>query len=377
MSAPVKTDAERLEEALHAIRQKNKELASVKKQLAKAQEESDTAANIREFIYGIARHDPNPPQWTLRGGITGHRGTPCTVWSDLHYGEVVRKNQTGGKNEYNKQVAAKRMKKLTETTIDLAFNHMGRAKTTYPGVVICLGGDIIGGDIHDELLRSNDRTVQLAIEETIDLLAAGIDNMATRFGNAFVPCVVGNHGRSTHRLPMKNRVHTSHEYNVYCGLNRHFRKSKHIQFLIPEDADANFRVYNHRYLLTHGDSLGVKGGDGIIGAIGPIMRGTMKVHRSEAQIGKDFDTLIMGHWHQYITLPGLICNNAFKGYDEYARLGLRAPFSRASQALWFTHPEHGITAHWQVYLQGQQAASQSSWCSWDNTGNAAALPGAA
>ncbi len=366
MSASLKTDAERLNDALTTLRQKNREITAMRRTIADMEQDNETAAMIRENIYQIAAHDPAPPKWLIRGGITGHRGVPCTLWSDWHYGEVIKRVQVGGKNEFNKEIAAKRVKKLTETTIDLAFNHMGRAKTTYPGVVICVGGDMIGGDIHEELMRSNDRTTQQAINDVTDLLAAGIDNMATKFGNAFVPCVVGNHARSTKKNPFKDRVLVSHEWNIYCSVARHFRNNEHVKFMIPTEADAAFRVYNHRYLLTHGDSLGVKGGDGIIGAIGPIMRGTMKMHRSEAQIGRDFDTLLIGHWHQYITLPGLICNNSLKGYDEFARLALRAPYSRASQALWFTHPEHGITAHWQVYLQGQQAATPTSWVSWQD-----------
>ena len=189
--------------------------------------------------------------------------------------------------------------------------------------------------------------------------------MAGRFGKAFIPCVVGNHGRSTKKMQMKQRVFTSHEWNIYCNLERYFRQSKHVQFMIPSEADAFFTVFGHRYMLTHGDSLGVKGGDGIIGAIGPIMRGNLKTHRSEAEIKRDFDTMVIGHWHQYLTLPGLIVNNSFKGYDEYARLGLRAPYSRPSQALWFTHPEHGITAHWQVYLEKLRTANTDmKWVEW-------------
>jgi hypothetical protein len=128
----------------------------------------------------------------------------------------------------------------------------------------------------------------------------------------------------------------------------------------------HFERDRHRYLLTHGDSLGVKGGDGLIGALGPIMRGTIKLNRQESQIGRDFDTAIMGHWHQYLTLPGLIVNNSLKGYDEFSHLALRAPYSRPSQALWFTHPEHGITAHWQVYLEGRKRFERASdeWVTW-------------
>lgn len=164
---------------------------------------------------------------------------------------------------------------------------------------------------------------------------------------------------------MKNRVYTNYDWSIYCNLERDFRKDKRVHIMVPNEADAHFTVYGHRYMLTHGDSLGVKGGDGIIGAIGPIKRGSIKVGTSERAFGRDFDTLVMCHWHQYITLPGLIVNNALKGFDEYAHLQLRAPYSRPSQALWFTHPEHGITAHWQVYLEGQAKAAQSKeWVSW-------------
>ena len=333
-------------------------------QIKNMRQDNDTAETIREKIFGLAARTPEPPNWVAKFGSPGSRGCPVTCWSDWHYGEVISSDEVGGVNSYDKEIAKKRATKLVNTTIDLAFNHMGRAKATYPGIVICLGGDMMGGDIHEELAKTNDRTPEQSVNDLTDLVAGCIDTMATKFGNVFVPSVVGNHGRSTKKLQMKQRVFTSYEWIMYCNLERHFKRSKHVQFHIPSESDAFFNVFGHRYLLTHGDSLGVKGGDGIIGAIGPIMRGAIKVHRSEAQIDRDFDTLICCHWHQYLTLPGLIVNNSFKGYDEYARLVLRAPYSRPSQALWFCHPEHGITAHWQVYLESLRTSNTSAeWVS--------------
>lgn len=329
-------------------------------QVKNLRRENDTAEKIREQIFGLAQRTPDPPDWLLKGGKPGSRGAPVTVWSDWHYGEVINSDEIGGVNSFNMSIAKERANRLVSTTIDLAYNHMGRAKTQYPGAVVCLGGDMMGGDIHEELAKTNDRTPEQSVNDLTDIVAGCLDAMAGKFGKLFVPCVVGNHGRSTHKLQMKQRIFTSYEWIMYCNLERYFKQSKHVQFHIPSETDAFFNVFGHRYLLTHGDSLGVKGGDGIIGAIGPIMRGTMKVHRSEAQIGRDFDTAIICHWHQYLTLPGLIVNNSFKGYDEYARLVLRAPYSRPSQALWFTHPEHGITAHWQVYLENLRTSNDNT-----------------
>lgn len=342
------------------------ELQRARRDITALTREADSAERIRTEIFGLSQRAPEPPAWLAPAKAPlGHRGTPMTLWSDWHYGEVVRPEEVGGTNEFNAEVAAARIQQLVNTTVDLCYNHMGRAKAEYPGIVVCLGGDMITGDIHEELVETNDRTTQQCINDLTDLIASALEEMADRFGRVFVPCVVGNHGRSTRKVRMKGRVYTSHEWLIYCQLERHFRKDKRIAFYIPGETDAYFKVYQHRFLLTHGDSLGVKGGDGIIGAVGPILRGSIKVGRSEAHIGRDMDTILMGHWHQMLWLPGVIVNGALKGYDEYARLALRAPYSRPSQALWFVHPEHGITAKWEVYLdKGRTVEDAGEWIGW-------------
>jgi len=365
--SPTKTDADRLLDAQEFIRQKNNQIDDLKKTVTRLQRDEDTAEKIRETIFKLAQRTPEPPAWvTSRGGKAGSRGAPVTIWSDIHYGEVVSANEVGGVNEYNSAIANKRMRALVNITVDLAHNHMGRAVANYPGIIICLGGDMIGGDIHEELMATNDRTPHQAVNDLTDILAGAIDTMATKFGKAFVPCVVGNHGRSTKRPTFKRRVFTNYDWSIYCNLERHFRKSPNVRFLIPPESDAHFSVFGHRFLLTHGDSLGVKGGDGIIGAIGPIVRGAIKVHNSEAQIGRDFDTLLMCHWHTYMSLPqqGVIVNGCVKGFDEYARLALRARYSPPTQSLFFCHPDHGITASWPVYLDERRSAANKDWVSW-------------
>lgn len=348
---PVLDKAAKLELALKKARQ---DIAALTK-------ENDTAERIRQEIYNLAAVDPAPPKWLASTKRSeNHRGMPMTIWSDWHYGERVRPEEVGGFNEFDAEIAAARIQVLVDKTVDLCLNHMGKADVEYPGVVVMLGGDMLSGDIHEELLATNDRTTQQCINDLTDLIASALERMADVFGRVFVPCVVGNHGRSSRKPRMKGRVYTSHEWNIYCSLKRHFRKDARLSFLIPSETDAYFSVYGHRFLLTHGDSLGVKGGDGIIGAIGPIMRGSLKVGRSESQIGRDVDTLVMGHWHQPLWLPGVIVNGALKGYDEYARLAMRAPYSPPSQQLWFCHPTWGITARWEVLLEKHRKASKVS-----------------
>jgi hypothetical protein len=362
----LKTDADRLLDANEIIRKKNLELLDNKRTIAQLRKEEDTAQAIRQEIFGLAAHTCTPPDWlTGKGTKNGARGGPVTIWSDWHYGEVVNPDEIGGVNIFNQNVAKRRIRKLTDITIDLCTNHMGRAGVAYPGMVVCLGGDMIGGDIHEELIATNDRTPHQSVHDLVDLIGAGLEAMASKFGRVFVPCVVGNHGRSTRKPSFKRRVFTNYDWSIYCTLERDFRKDKRIQIMVPNEADAHFSVFGHRFLLTHGDSLGVKGGDGIIGAMGPIMRGLVKLHNSKAQVGMDFDTALICHWHQYFSLPGLVVNGALKGYDEFSYLALRAKYQRPTQALLFAHPEHGITAQWPVYLEPKQAAAHEKvWVEW-------------
>lgn len=338
----------RVTDELSMLRMK---LKLAQKEIESIERHNDDAATIRKTIYNLSKQIPEPPKWVLKEPGQGLSGVPVTIWSDWHWGEVVNPAEVGGVNTFNRSIAKQRLKRLVESTIDLCFNHM--TQPNFPGIVICLGGDMITGNIHEELQDTNEGYVQQTLLELQEELITALSAMADKFGRVFVPCVVGNHGRISHRPRMKGRVYDSYEWNLYCQLERYFKNDKRFQFLVPEETDAYFTVLGHRFLLTHGDTLGVKGGDGIIGCLGPIARGAFKVGRSEAQIGRDFDTMLIGHWHTYVprgdSIP-VIVNGTLKGYDEYARLGLRVPYTRPSQALWFVHQKYGITAQWQIYL---------------------------
>jgi hypothetical protein len=330
-----------------------------------------TADTLRQEIYGLSKALPEPPAWMIKQARNVKTpGVPMTIWSDWHWGENVNAEEIGGVNQFDQTTACLRVRDLVKRTISLAKDHMVRP--SYPGIVVCLGGDMITGAIHEELALTNWGTVQEQFLQVQEVLIWGLEQMAKAFGKVFVPCVVGNHGRNTIKSHFKGRVFQNYEWNLYQQLERHFAKDKRFRFFVPNETDAYFTVLGHRFLLTHGDTLGVKGGDGIIGALGPIARGAFKVGRSEAQIGRDFDTLLMGHYHIYMprgdAVP-VIVNGSLIGYNEYARLALRAPYSRPSQALWFVHQDHGITAQWQIYLDEKHNSNEgSTWVQWQQRG---------
>lgn len=362
-----KTQADQLNDANEIIRGKNDRIRTLEKLLREREQINLSAEKVRQEIIGLDAYTPDPPKWIDVKPTGSTTGVPLLVLSDWHWGETVDKEQSGGANEFNRKIAKQRVKILRDSTIDLCLHHMTNPK--YPGIVVCLAGDMITGNIHDELKETNDGPVTLSVLEVEEQLIGFIEDMADKFGKVFVPCVPGNHGRNTIKPRMKNRVFDSYEWLIYCRLERHFRNDPRVVIHVPNEVDAHFSVMGHDFMLTHGDTMGVKGGDGIIGAIGPIARGAFKIGRSEAVCGRDFDTLIIGHYHIRIPVGDacpVLANGCLIGYNEYARLGLRVPPVRPSQSLAFVHPTRGITAQWPIYLDDKKGVKNTApWLSFE------------
>lgn len=340
-----KADPAYVTELERVVKAYERDLAAMLKE--KAQREAD---DREAKLAGTMRFDPL--QIPAEAHEPGSPGMPMTIWSDWHWGEVVDKRETGGLNEFNREVAERRVGNLVNHTVGLLRDYGGTCPT-YPGIWVMLGGDMVSGLIHDELVETNWGNIVTQAIEVSSAITGALLYLADEFGKVWVVGVVGNHGRTTSKPRAKGRSTDSYDRAVYQSIQAKLAGDPRFEFVIPDDTDYLFEVYGHRFLLTHGDSLGVKGGDGIIGALGPIARGAVKLRNSEGQVGRDFDTIVMGHWHQYIPRGdalGVIVNGTLKGYDEYARLYLRARYARPSQALWLVSPKFGIAAQWAVYV---------------------------
>jgi hypothetical protein len=220
---------------------------------------------------------------------------------------------------------------------------------------------MLTGDIHEELSETNEVPNMVSLVDLHGVLEAAIKALADSFGRVFLPCVTGNHGRNTHKMRAKNRAFTNFDWLLYRFLQKTFEGDDRVQFMIPDGSDAHYSVYNHRYCLTHGDQF--RGGDGMIGALGPIIRGDHKKRSRNGQIDLGYDTLLLGHWHQLIQLQRLIVNGSLKGYDEYAAQG-NFGYEIPQQACWITNPEHGITFSMPIQLEQPKRAPAQEWLAW-------------
>lgn len=337
-------------------------ISNLTEEVKRARASELTADAVRDFL-GTAKLETEKlviPDWTVKPKISSQApGVPGLLLSDFHWGERVFRAQVGGVNEFNLRIAAERLQNVVNTVPYLL--HLLDKDMRYPGIVVKLAGDMVGGNIHEELAATNEEGIMPTWLHLYKHLVAALTSLANVFGNVFVPCVSGNHDRDTKKTWHKNRNATSFGWLLYQMLADHFRDDKRFTFYIPDSADALYKVYNTRYLLTHGDQF--KGGDSIIGPIGPLMRGNQKKQQRNAAVDQPYDIMEAGHWHQRITLSHLIVNNSLKGYDEYAYAN-NFRFSRASQNLWTTHADYGVNWEMEVFADRTKTAKpQVPWVS--------------
>lgn len=332
------------------------EIRRLQTELAQARKAKIDVELVKNEIIKLREEFQDPPDWILKTKKPSSSAGVATLFlSDLHWGEVVFPAQVNGVNEYNLEIAEKRLYTVVEHAVDLVKNHV--TNKGYPGIVVFLGGDMVSGNIHQELKETNEQPIMPVVLHLAERLTQILRTLADEFGKVHVAGVYGNHGRNTFKPTAKHSAFESFDWLIY-RLLRWKLDDKRFTWNVPDGSDAFVEIYGHRYLLTHGDQF--RGGDGMIGALGPIIRGDHKKRSRNAQIDLEYDTLCMGHWHQLVQMQRVIVNGSLKGYDEYAYKG-NFPYEPPRQALWLTHPEMGLTFSMPVYADRKNFKKSQEW----------------
>jgi hypothetical protein len=302
-------------------------------------EKADVESRLDQAL-SLKEVNKTPARWLTKStkGKKRH-GTPTIFLSDTHWSEVVNPDEIQGYNAYNTEIAIK----VTDM-VDL----------TYDGVVATLGGDMFSGRIHPELDRTNDMSEEEAIIYWTEQVGGYLVSLADHFGKVHVPAFVGNHGRHAmdRKMPGKQRARTNKDWLLYQNLALMLKADSRITWQIAEGSDVIYDVYDTTYLGYHGNDF--SGGNGISGIFTPVMLGK---HRTESQykaLGRTFNYMYIGHFHQHIEAKGLIVNGTMKGLDEFAFTKRYLP-ERPSQAMWITTPENGLTFSMPIFCQDAKA----------------------
>lgn len=344
-----------LDEKAQAKHIENQEIARsnrvLRAQVAEQAEALEKASKRLGLYESLEAEKLDPPNWLAPKQSAGkHRAIPSLLLTDIHYDEIVKPEQIGGLNKYNRAIADQRIRRTFEGAVKVSRDHLTGLE--YDGFNLFLGGDLLSGIIHEELLETNVAPITESIVSVVEPLEAGIALLAEQFGRVHVTSVVGNHGRLTRKPRAKNRATDSFDWLVSKMVERGLKHDKRVTMQIAQSADAHVKVYDHRYLLNHGD--GFSGGSGISGFLAPLMLGVHRKLKRDAATGQGWDTLVMGHFHSSYFIKGLIVGGSVIGYNEFA-FGLNLPYEEPQAAFWLTTPERGITVSAPIFVQDRRA----------------------
>lgn len=281
-------------------------------------------------------YTPAKPSLKLANSYTPHEF--LLLWSDLHAAEVVSAEQMNGINEYDWPIMLRRHDEMIRALRSF------RDKMAYPvpRLQIAALGDMVTGDIHEELAITNDRTV---LESAIQLGLDGaefIEALVPDFERIDVDGVVGNHGRRSKKPQAKN-AHDNYDWLVYHLLKLRLAKYPSVTVNVPRSAFHPIRMCGRwTCLMFHGDGIrstmpGVPWGG--------VTRRTRELERQfEPAIGR-IDHFILGHFHQDNVADGrrVIMNGSVKGPDEYSVKQFGGGCEPV-QLLNVFHPKRGLVA---------------------------------
>jgi hypothetical protein len=268
------------------------------------------------FMHSAPAHPPVIKTPSARPKSGKRIATPVFLWSDWHYGETVTREESLGRNEYDMAEADRRASKLFDNCLWLR-NDFARANGTCDDTLLVIDGDMVTGDIHDELRETNQPGgLRAQADRCLGALLTGVAAMADATpGVLHVVCIGGNHGRLTKKQQIKNGTwHSAEHIGIYDPLRRLLgdRKGK-IAWHIPPAERHIIEVHGRRVSTQHGTMIRSQGGIG--GTLVPMTRWVTRAN--------DADLYLFGHFHEADAYRNIIKNGSLIGPSAYtAWLGI-------------------------------------------------------
>ena len=321
------------------------QMADLRKRLDDALKKIADLEDIRKAVFGLKPENMQVPEWQVRTAKPG-KSIPeiATLFtSDFQVGEVIREEELEYPNAYSPEIFSERYRRLIRTSIKLLEREDPQMR--YPGFIYLRGGDAISGNIHADLAETQSLTcveqTQLVAEEEIK----GLEELLKVVPQVTVYSVPGNHDRTTPKPRSKRFVALTYDQLAIWTIEKYFsaKGERRIKFITPPSGDAYYSVFSTNYLLTHGDRIGSRGGQGFIGPAGTISRGIQKVRQQQARMGRSINYVLTGHFHVAMDLPNGIANGCLAGFSEYAKTELRAEPEPPTQTMFWTHSKWGLT----------------------------------
>jgi hypothetical protein len=324
------------------------------------------AAKNRTPIIAKKPRKTNKGEQAWQGTNEPWHMTVMLLSSDWQLGEVVAANNVHGVNAYDQAIAIMRVKAWIEDSIKM-IKHQTQG-SVIDKVVIGFLGDEISGNLHLELMKTNDGTPLENVLLSIDLKKYVILRLLEEGWLVDAVQVPSNHCRTSVQNEHKKQAQNDYGWFGSKILQDDFKDDDRVNLYVSDAYDAQVKIYDEVVNLEHGH-MGTGGGGGIQG-IGPGMtRATMKRERRDRALGRPATKYVYGHFHTPIAEGDYIVNGSVIGVSEYPYNGamdLKYGGKPVQWVMYFT-PELGYTHSYPIVCLADgekklwKTAGRNSW----------------
>lgn len=279
----------------------------------------------------------------IEGRRSGTPVVPVLHMTDVHMGAVQESSEIEGFNAYSPEIATVRMNQVSESWIKWV-TFMKKAYNIKDAAVI-ITGDLISGDIHDELRATNAFPSPVQVARVAELIAENIGNLSPYFDSITIHFISeDNHSRLTKKPQAKEAGLNSLNYLVGVMIQAYVAKLPNVVMNIYAINEKVINVNERLYLATHGHT--IKGWMGVpwYGVerkVGKEALARLQIIMQEFERAKDigFHKYVFGHFHTPIDTPLYSCGASLQGTDAYDHQAGR--YANPGLSAWLTHPKHG------------------------------------
>ena len=287
-----------------------------------------------------------PIQTVINSTEKLHEEKSVLLLSDIHSGMVNKifdKNSSGEITTYNSMIRQKEMLYLRDSIARIKTLLSNSFKLNHL-FIYNLGDNVTNDRIFAGQVFSIDMCVGLQVIEMVKDLSFFINEMKKLYNKVTFVGMVGNHGRSTCDSNIDEPLENNYEFIMHKMIESIFKNDKNVEIIIPNSKFYIHRIYEHKYLLTHGDM--VKG----------FTRNAIERSIKDYLIANesDFDVFCMGHIHRTdrMTLSEhntALINGSWISKDSYG-YKVAKQYSKPVQLFFGVSRKHAITWLFEINL---------------------------
>lgn len=316
--------------------------AHLRTEICRLQKDNEDLRKQRGFLRELtdqvtsAISSLEPPELLYRETKTSNSPLAAVInFSDWHIGEVIEADETEGFGRFNWAIAQERIASMTDSFLEQT--KLFQTVFKIPNLYVLGLGDFVSGDIHGELLKTNEFPLPVQTAKAGFLFAEAVRKLSGHFKQTTVVEVgADNHGRLTAKPQFKQKAANNMSFLVYTIANARLEQLSNVAIDFPMGMRHLVNINGCKYLLEHGDT--IKSWQGI-----PYMgmsRHMMKEGFKRMQTPLGFDYMVIGHFHVPALVEGkIIINGSLSGTSEFDHGCGR--HSGPAQVSFLSHPKWG------------------------------------